>query len=716
MAAGFEKAGQLPAALEHYLKLTQLDQKQRELEAIDKTHSVRRDRWIQVRMAELHKSAPAEVRAEIDRTTRARLDAAIAAGTSEALQQFLDYFGMMPQADEARLRLVAKLRDGRRLLQAEMLLRRIERSEDRRVAGSAVAELAYMLRDARLVDDAALCFRRLGDEFADVVCRDGKTGRQLIASLAEDDSVRKTLEPQKAWPTGAIVVSRQRQTSAMPMAFYSATVPYQQKLGPFFSDLTVELHQNPAELRARDGWGKDRWRLPLGELMRHESFPMSSAFLKATADEHLLLLSIGFKIVAIDALAAGESRSPKVLWIQDLEEPVKAVTRRGRGRVAQVAMPAMRGFNNLGGAQFPTNIPGAISEQLVCYQRYQSLYGVDPVSGEVLWVRADARPDSVLFGDHEYVFVLPPDQNVATVLRAADGKKIGTRPVPAVRPATLGRMIASWRTESREAVLEMIDPLDGRKIWPAAKFTPDAKIVPLEHDKEVVGVYEPRGHFTLIKLADGRALVDADVERGGSMVDVHVFRSPEQTLVLFSGLEQYRASGRQHFGLQGVPGVPISRAKIYAFDAGGKSVWKKPAVVENQYLVFHQPRRLPALVFACGVQNTRPAMSGQPRSAIVALDKRTGQIVQPKEQYDGLSHFRLEGQPDKKAIEIRLQHDLVTLAFTDKPIPAGQAEKTGKLPSVTTPSAALLKALERGVEKALNLPVDGEEEDADDNR
>jgi outer membrane protein assembly factor BamB len=715
MAAGFEQASQFPPALEHYLKLIELDRKQRDLEPVDKSHSVRRDRWIQVRLAELRGGASADVRAEIDRVTQARLDAAVKAGSVEALQQFLDYFGVQPMADRARALLVAKLRDARRLLQAEVLLRRMERSEDRPTAGSAVADMAFMLRDAKLVDDAAACFRRLREEFGDVVCRDGKTGRQLAEAIPADDPLRRRLEPDAPWPTGAIVVERTRQLNTQPMAFYSVTVPYQQGRGPFFGDLKVELHQNPPLLRAVDGWGKKRWELPLGELMRQESFPMTSAFLRVTVHDHLLLLSIGFKIVAVDTLAAGERNMPKVLWVQDLEEPVRTAARRGRGRLIPAGMPGVRGLNTFGNPQFPMNIPAAVSEQLVCYQRFQNLYGVDPVSGEVLWVREDVRPDSVVFGDQQYVFVVPADQSVATVFRAADGKKVGTRPVPSVRPATLGRLAASWRSESSQSVLEVIDPLSDRRVGPSRKFAADAKNFTFENDTEVVGVLEPRGHFTLVNLADGRALVDAPVEREGATSDVHVFRSPEQTLVVINGLERTSSSGRHYYGLQGVPSLQVSRAKIYAFDARGKPLWQKPVTVQDQYLVLHQPQRLPALVFACGVQDRRTASMSQPKTSILAVDKRSGQVVQPKEKYDGLSHFRLTGDPEKKAIQIDLQHDVVTLNFTDKPRVAPAKEEEKKKPAAT-PSSALLKALRRGAERALNLPSDEDEEDSGDNR
>jgi outer membrane protein assembly factor BamB len=704
MAEGFERQQQFPAAMEHYLKLIDLDKKQRELESIDKWHSVRRDRWIQVKLAELREGGTPEVRAALDQATKARFDAALAAGKIDEWEQFLDYFGGQPLAVEARARLAGKLRESGRLLQAEMLLRRIERSEDRPRAAGALAELAAMLRQAKLAEDAAVCYARLGREYAGVICGEGKTGRQHVEALPADDPVRRALAPAASWPTGAIVLERKNVRSNAEMAFYSVTVPYQEGRGPFFSDLSVQLHQNPPALRIVDGWGKVRWTVSVSELMRQESFPMSSAFLRATVRDHLLLLSIGFKIVALDTLAAADRGSPKVLWIQDLEEPVRTALRRGRVRGAPARMPGHRTISPFASPQFPTNIPASISEGLLCYQRFQTLYGVDPVSGEVLWVREDIRPDSVVFGDERYVLVLPPEKSEAMIFRADDGRSLGTTPaLPAQRLVTLGRLIASWRPESQGTVLELIDPLDGRPVWPAQAFDQDAKVCAV--DNEAVGVFEPRkGHFTLVRLVDGRKLIDHQMQPEAGMSDLHIFPSAEQTLLVISGPERATSSGRHYYGLQGVPSVQVGRGKVYAFDPQGKPLWKEPVSVRDQFLVLHQPRRLPALIFACSVQEQRTNPMGTPKTTILAVDKRTGQVFRPKERFEGVAHFRLEASAEAKAIEIRLQRELVSLKFTDQPVKP--ADKDVRKKPAAKPSSALLKAFRR----AVGLPSGADEE------
>ena len=55
---------------------------------------------------------------------------------------------------------------------------------------------------------------------------------------------------------------------------------------------------------------------------------------------------------------------------------------------------------------------GAISSRCVCFQRLRNLVAVDPLTGELLWVRHDIPQGSEVFGDDQYIFVLEPPQPV----------------------------------------------------------------------------------------------------------------------------------------------------------------------------------------------------------------------------------------------------------------------------------------------------------------
>ena len=50
---------------------------------------------------------------------------------------------------------------------------------------------------------------------------------------------------------------------------------------------------------------------------------------------------------------------------------------------------------------------GPTTSRIVCFQRLRNLVAVDPLTGETLWVRKDLPQNVEIFGDDEYVFVLP---------------------------------------------------------------------------------------------------------------------------------------------------------------------------------------------------------------------------------------------------------------------------------------------------------------------
>jgi len=692
MAEGLEKLGEYRPALDYYLALVDLDRENRGLESLDKAHRVRRDRWVREQLTALRGAAPPDVQAEIDRLAQARLETALKENTAEALQRYLDYFAGFPQADRARAELVDRLRQNRRLLLAELELRRWERSPERPQAGGALAQLALLLREAKLADDAALCYARLGREFADVVCREGKTGRQLVEALPGDDPIGRKLRPPAPWPQGMVVAKKTAQKTASPTYQAATVIPQVYHAEPFYAELSLEVTLSPPVLTARDEWGNVRWQLGLGDLIRQGIPLMAPAFMRAAAQDHLLLMVMGTKIVALDTLVP-EGTSPRILWTQDLDDAGRlAGLRRGAQLAPGFNVAAARRYPQFGSLHFPTNVPSAVSEQLVCYQRYRHLYGVDPTTGDVLWTRDDVRPDSIIFGDGQIVFVVPPDNSPATVLRAADGKHLGTvrLPPPTERLAPHQRCLLLWQNVESSMVLVLKDPWENRTVWSSRKFALDSRVS--YFGGGLVGVFELGGRFALFRVADGRAIIDATLPPEQVVSDMYLIRSPENYLLVLNGLQRKEPGRPQPYGLHGVLVRPISKAHLYGFGPNGNLLWPAPVTVEDQFLIQNQPARLPLLMFASGAWSRGTMTASQPRIALLGVDKRNGRVIRPEETCEGLGYLRLSGDPDKKTIEVHLPRDVVSLTFTDQ------------APPPATTGRALLKAASKAVGDRLRIP------------
>ena len=280
-----------------------------------------------------------------------------------------------------------------------------------------------------------------------------------------------------------------------------------------------------------------------------------------------------------------------------------------------------------------------MTSRYVCFQRFHSLVAADPQTGAVLWVRHDVPAGSEVFGDDEYLFVVSPEREEATLVRAADGEVLGTRKVP--RPpirqvlanneerilfhrldesylGTLGRRLLEWQRKGRECELALVDPLDGRDLWPRRKFSAAARASVVEG--EAVGVLEPsrplRHAFAARRPHDRRP---ASSRRRSPLAEITLLRSGDQYFLMTHDGGMSESVGQ-------VPNVPsklVGQGNLYALDAEGQLQWPAPVTIRNQYLPLHQPASLPVLTFIChSYQQTGRGM--EPKSRVLCIDKRTG--------------------------------------------------------------------------------------------
>ena len=703
VAMGLEDVGEYEKALSRYRELIELADDGRRMEPIEAGLALRQDRWIRVQMSALREKMPQESRDEIDRFARDLLDVAIGEQTPEAIRGFLDYFDGQPISGEARDKLSGLLKQNARFLELELLLEREAKSGDRERAGRSTAQMATIMADLERWPDAATCYHRLAEDFGDVICRDGKTGKELYGAVETGDPVSAWLAPKSPWPVGKVELKEGVPKPTGATSYGNMVINYRGGSGPFFRDLSIEIQQTPLQLVARDGLGKIRWRLPMDTITPQQQLAYGRSMMQVDVLGHMLLLSVGNKIMAIDTLDVSEGGIPRLVWSQGLQMPDAADIRRQRFRRQLANMPG--GLGRLGGrGVYPSsNGPAVISPEAVCFKRFRSLVAVDPVSGEEIWTRQDVHPDSVVFGDHEYAFVVGPDKTEADVFRVADGKLLGRRDVPAEmeRIATVGRRVLTWRVEDARATVRLIDPWEEgtpeHSAWVSDALDSNSRIFMLED--EAVAVYEPSGRFVMLDLVDGHPIVDQQLQPE-KLAEIYVLGCPDQYL-LIAHSQQSAADTTRRTYMHGVSSVRIGRGRVYAFDLAGKKMWPEPVEVTNQFLALNQPRRLPVLTFVCMVQEPQAGnIRTQPKTSVLCLDRRTGKVICSKEYADPTSILRLSGDPEKKTVGLQLQKNELTLTFTDQPIPpkedSDEGDKPGeeKEPSV---AQALLRAAKKAV-------------------
>ncbi|HXT59763.1 MAG TPA: PQQ-binding-like beta-propeller repeat protein, partial [Pirellulales bacterium] len=660
-AAGLQQAGDALAAFDAYLRMVDLTNPPRELEKVEQGLSVRRDRWVRARLAALWESAELSDRATMRQKLQARLAEAKDADDPDSLRAFISFFEAYPEADEARELLAVRLLGGESRLEAEQLLLRLERSPDADRARAAVARLAELLCKAGRYADAAQSCQKLQDEWADVVCLDGKTGRQLVEAMSGAQELRRQLAGPVAWPEGEVETHAEQSPSLA--TFRNSAIDFRGPQGPFFEHATLESDQQQGALVARDGLGRETWRVALHERGGMNNMGFNPAINHVRVDGHFLLASLGYQLVAIDTLGASAKLGPRVLWRQDLSEGGGAARQATiRAMAVQGGQPRIQAIDSHGR---PIGNTGPVGDDFVCFQRLRNLAVVHPLDGETLWVRSDIPAGSDIFGDDKLLFVSPQNSHEALVFRTADGQELGRRALPSLdqRVTTLGRLALVWSfgDANGKATLKLLDPWEQKELW-RREFDVDAKFALL--GEEAIGVMQRNGRFVLLSLPEGRATIDAEVAAEPSLNDIYLVRSATRDLLLTNRPQQ-----RNNINVMPAPnpGVVID-GMVHGFDrTTGQKVFSTR--LEHKGLSTSQPYDLPILTFAANIHSQKGNVS-TPHGNVMCLDKRNGRVLYEEDLPGPINMVDVSSDVDKHEVVVRTIKSSKRLVFTDRPVAA----------------------------------------------
>jgi outer membrane protein assembly factor BamB len=693
VAVGLKKSGEALDAFDSYIRL--LDEpagkanpepERSKLEPVGDSLLVRRERWIQAELADLRAHATPDEQRQIDARVAARLQLAVAAKAPPELRRFLKVFGTHPLADEARANLVAALA-GNSYMERELLLRRLERSSDETRQHEAVARLAALFDEVRRPDLAVVYYRQLANGLADVTCLDGKTGKQLVEALPADGPLRKMLAPAKPWPAGRVVNKDGGRQLSAPHQQRSFDLNMHGPAGPFFNETNVTLEVQQQTIVGQDGLGNERFRAVLHEPGSRRVYGWNgfNGFNNPTlnyvsVNGNLLLLWMGYQVLAVDTLRAGDAAN-RVIWTQDLNEQVPGVQVNQGLHQRPVNVPwglprfvAQDSYGRMIGGMGPVNFDG------VCFQRFRDLICADPLTGEVLWTRKNVPVGSDVFGDEELLFVASPEQGEALVLRALDGELLGTRSVAPLeqRMATFGRNILVWDTKEGRQVVSLRDPWTNQEKW-SQSFDAGAKGAIVAD--EAVGVFEPSGRFVMVRLEDGRKIVEEKLKPEDMLSGIYILGSSTQYLLVTNSPP--RAEDVQaNVNVQPAPGGlnnPAVNGRVYAFDRQtGKPMWAEPFSVKQQGLVLTQPSEMP-LLFFLSHRHTANNVGHETRTSVLCLDKRNGQMVYRNDSIGTvINNFEIIGSRTDDTVALLLPQKTITFRLTNDPPQEKQAQAEKK--------------------------------------
>jgi hypothetical protein len=706
LIAGYQKTGELDKAFDSALKLAGLELREGvgparpPMDQIAAHLTVRRDRWIRARLKELIDSAEAEQRAAIDAVVAQRLEEALAADAPSALNRFINYFGSHPLSDRARMRLAEKVIESGGFLEAELLLVRLQDAKDPAVAAPANFALARLMERAQRWSEAAHYYRRLEQYWPDAILENNQTATQILAAIGQDTPLGQALAGRHLWPTGRVASTPTEDKLANNSPYQKVfPIPLTQSIGGLPAGVRIAYDPPQSQLVLRDADGRELTTIFVAnphQSMRYPMNPSSSSVYHAKAHGHLVLVSFGAQLMAFNTLDSGQGAGEATLWSEDVDhEPDSNI--RGQ-RISQVPQHNPWGDTLYFAANgsVPIGRFGPVNEHGVCLQRRSELLCVHPLTGEPIWTRENIEPGSEVFGDEEYLIVIPHDGRQAMVLGALDGALLGQRDVPARsnRWTTLGRRVLSFRQESKEMKLRMDDLVaPSPQDWERS-FALESKGCLVERDK--LAVLEPSGKFTLLSLVDGATLIETQLERERSLKSIYVLPSEDQYLLFTNSL--YREDGAVSYQPPAIPDAPLVNGRIYAFDrVTGKSLWPSPAFVEQWGLPLDQPTGTPVLLLMRREMRSGGGGAHRNALAVMCLDRRDGTLIYEKNDMAanagmGNDKYTLQANPAGDIITLALPYLGVTFRFTDEPRPPQPPVETGVLSMAPPPEGAVVNA------------------------
>jgi len=677
VARGFAQTNQVSAAFDAYLKLIDADAQADDLLEVAPGRSVRADRFIRAQLRRLREVAASDARGPMDRAVAQRLADLQGGANPDDRRRFLAFFGDFPQADQVRMALAQALLEDGPSLECEVHLRVLEKSHDPQIAHAATAMIARMLRAAKRPSDARPYFAKLAGPLRGVVCLDGKTGQDIFDALPADDPLRQVAPASRAWPVGAVQIETiaPRRTTLMRRR---TTLRIAGNRGPFFRDLSLMLDQQgtPA-IVGIDGYGGARFRIPLSAASPR-TYLANANYAYGAVDGHLLVLSMGLHVVAIDTLQEAKPPWKNVLWSRQLDSVVPGIARVNSLRARRINIPGrLPRYRAEDGRGRPVGLLGPILETGITLLRSDEVICIDPRSGETVWTHRGVSAGSELFGDQKRLFVVPPSRGASTVeavvLDPLDGSPIGTRRIAPARRAhhhriaTLGSRTLEWAQADAAMELALRDPWKQTTIW-SHRFSERAQIWLLDND--MAGIMEPSGHFVLVRLADGAKQIDHMLTPEPQLEKIYLLRSREQILLITS---QPPPRDRKRHRVSPVPGGfddPLITGRLYAFDRhSGAQQWPVPVILRRRGVRLSQPADLPVLTLV--QQVIRPERSSQRTTlSVLCLDKRTGRpLLDLSDLPRGSGVFRVGGDPADQTVTLTLPGKRLTMKFTGQPLP-----------------------------------------------
>ena len=456
-------------------------------------------------------------------------------------------------------------------------------------------------------------------------------------------------------------------------------------------------------LCCNDPSGQELWRLALPSAKyletRTVNMQIGEHALYVKGYNNYLLLVLGDSIIAVDVSLPSEA---KMLWSKTLSSTLVS-QQSSRSRTPDQKLSLNEGF--------PKNSI-FVSPHVVAIWDSNFVYGLEPLTGQTLWVRRVAHEKCSIIGDDENLFLVFPDAKRVIAVDPASGKELADGPLPggttffvygrnivfAQRIGTSDKYslyvcdLRDIHDKRRRALLNslpsqilfdqlprgvtLVQMLHGDRFLSVAHWgTRSLQIYDVQTKQKLL----PEENTVLKFVSEGttgtmRCDVEFVEDRILVLLTKDISMRPTQ-----DPLQGTDVISRQLFysPVTGVPGMSIGKGEMMLFDTSGNPCWSEPTNIETTCRLWDIPDRLPVTLFAVSVQ-TRESRNAANKNffvtKILGVDKRTGEVRinegTPENERQSLQMFRITADPVEEEITFATIHppEMIRMRFTDTKI------------------------------------------------
>ncbi|QDT40493.1 outer membrane biogenesis protein BamB [Gimesia alba] len=685
LALNYQQQGNLQAALQNYLRLSEL-RGLLELETIKGGSFVRTDRWIRSQLEILLARASEQQRAEIDEFFSLYFAEKLLNAKRDVLERFLLCCGNLPETEQARVLLIERLEQeaiNAGSLNEQAALRRhlmqhlehLRESKNPEMAAFATARLAQIYLGTRHAAQADALLDELVSRWPNVVCLDQKTSLQLAAEWRSESSFQKQQSTKSEWPDYPAQVYRgehpRGQNTSLPVEIIGLS-------NPLFQNYQLEVGPAKEKLLAYDGQGKQQWEF---SLLEAEVEVPNQLYFSARVFQHYLVVNFGSHFIVLDTLNRDANNRPTLLWKQRLIAGPPSLRDYISIERTGVA-PVLREYITRNADREILGRIGTINQDFLCYQLGTDLIAAELLTGKVLWKQPGVVTSSRHFGDADRVIVMTPIARSDTryhtsetrygVLSGQSGEeinafKLGQDESPIFAFERYILTITKQADGGRN--LRLKDLTTNQEIW--SQILSKSSTYTLGQNYDLVMI-QPDGTISFLDLRTGEVKNKVKGQPAANVLNLLVLENQRQYLVFVTlpyipekRIPQKRVTFRK-FSMTSF----LFSGMVYSVDRkSGELMWSLP--LKAQGIEFSQFLDLPVITF--GIKR----IQGSPSSYgtlvdLQVVDLRTGDVV--LKETTRSNRLRIWNVPDADRKQILIEPFQIRLSFEEPPVEARKPE------------------------------------------